>query len=335
MGRALFFDTGLNPETGLGCVSCHAPALAFSDGRAHPPGNPQRRNAPGLLGATEQRWQFWDGRADSAWSQALGPLLARHEIGLDADALLRRVSSQPRYRTQLLAAFGDWPTQMPDANSESGRQLQARLGLAIEAYLRHLRHRPAPFDRYVAALAAGRRDEAERWLDPEQRAGLAVMLRSNCLSCHRGPNFSDGEFHNIGTADGEAGRDPGRAEGLRHWRADPFNCAGETARAIERSCAQRPATTAEITGLQDGAFKTPSLRALTHTAPYLHDGRHATLEAVIEHYRHPPAGRHALADIALSDREARQLSAFLRALSAPIDVNAWHNRAPHDGDKVD
>ncbi|MGB0866703.1 MAG: cytochrome-c peroxidase [Granulosicoccaceae bacterium] len=324
LGHTLFYDTQLNPKTELGCVSCHSPALAFSDGKQHPPNNPQKRNAPSLIGATEQTWQLWDGRKDSAWSQALAPLFAAHEINLSPEQLLATVSGSARYRPLLDTAFGYWPEQIPAANSDEGLQLQVSIGLALEAFLGELRFRVAPFDRYIWALSQGDFEEANRWLDADQQAGLQVMLRSNCLSCHRGPSFRDGQFRNIGTG----GNDRGRAQGLELWRADSFNCERQVAKAIGRDCALGHTGEAEIPRLLNGAFKTPTLRELVHTAPYMHDGRYATLGEVIRHYRNPPAGDHGLADIQLSDGEAEQLEAFLRALSSPVDGQAWYNQAP-------
>lgn len=325
LGHTLFYDTTLNPETGLGCVSCHLPTLAFSDGLSSPQGNPLKRNAPGLIGASQHRWQFWDGRKDSSWSQALGPLFAPHEIGLTPQGLINKISDSPNYRKRFESAFAPWPQPLPEASSAAGMKLQAQVGLALEAFLNELQHQPSPFDRYVQALTKQDLAAANRWLNDEQTAGLSVLLRSNCISCHRGSAFSDGRFHNIGTGSS----DPGRANGKVLWQADNFNCRSAVAAAIDRTCDINAVGEVEIQKLLNGAFKTPSLRELTHTAPYMHDGRYKTLEEVVEHYRNPPVGEHGLAAIQpISDLEAKQLEEFLKALSSPVDTTAWYNNPP-------
>ena len=325
LGHTLFYDTTLNPETGLGCVSCHLPTLAFSDGLNSPQGNPLKRNAPGLIGASQHRWQFWDGRKDSSWSQALGPLYETHEIGLTPQGLIDKVADSPIYRKLFESTFSPWPQPLPEASSAAGLELQAQVGLALEAFLNELQHQPTPFDHYVQALAEQDLTAANRWLNDEQQAGLSVLLRSNCISCHRGSAFSDGQFHNIGTG----GSDAGRAAGKELWQTDDFNCSGAVAAAIGRPCDINAVGEAEIPKLLSGAFKTPSLRELAHTAPYMHDGRYKSIEEVIEHYRNPPDGEHGLAAIQpISDEEAKQLSEFLKVLSSPIDSSAWYNNPP-------
>lgn len=327
LGHRLFFDTELNSPSNLGCVSCHQPALAFSDGLKHPKGNPLKRNSAGLLGIAKHSWFFWDGRKDSLWSQALEPFYASHEIALTPTTLLKALDSSPRYRALYTTAFGPWPQPLPQPSSADGILLQAHIGLSIEAFISELQHQSTPFDQYIYALEREDLQQANSWLNQEQRAGLRVMLRSNCISCHRGAGFSDSQFQNIGTGD----LDSGRATGKQQWLADTFNCESEVAKDINRKCKLHTLGGSEITALLNGAFKTPSLRELTHTAPYMHDGRYQTLAEVIEHYRNPPTSKHGLADIPpISDREAAQLSAFLEALSSPIEAKAWYNRSPRD-----
>lgn len=325
LGQTLFYDSSLNPDTGRACVSCHLPSLAFSDGQQHPAGNPQKRNAPGLFGASSHRWQFWDGRSDSLWSQVFGPLYSGHEIGLSPEQLLSTFDSSTRYRYLFEAAIGPWPESLPRASSSAGQELQAQIALALEAFVAQLRFQTTSYDRYIYALQAENAADADLWLDEQQRAGIEVFLRSNCLSCHRGSNFSDGNFHNIGT--GES--DPGRAAGLELWKSNNYNCQSETAKSIGRTCDNNPVMHVEIPRLLDGAFKTPSLRELTHTAPYMHDGRYQSIEEVIEHYRNPPTSEHGLSQIqAISDLEAAQLAAFLESLSSPIQPDVWYNKPP-------
>lgn len=325
LGQTLFYDDTLNPASGLACASCHQPERAFSDGLKHPVNNPQKRNTPTLFGAALHRWQFWDGRSDSLWSQAFGPLYSAHEIGLRPAQLLQSFENSSAYRYLFEAAIGPWPSPLPTADSAAGMKLQTQIALALEAFVTQLSYQPTPFDHYIYALENQNTSDANLWLDEQEIAGLEVFLRSNCVSCHRGSSFSDGNFHNIGTGD----TDPGRAAGIEYWTVTQFNCESDIAQQIGRSCDANAVGEAEIPRLLKGAFKTPSLRELTHTAPYMHDGRYGTLEEVIEHYRKPPAGDHGLPNMApISEREAQQLVAFLRTLSSDMNPDAWYAKAP-------
>ena len=94
LGEALFSDPALSRDGKISCQTCHEPERAFSDGRAHSVGlAPMRRNAPSLLDVAYQRWFFWDGRADSLWSQALAPLEHADEMGASRTAVVSSACS--------------------------------------------------------------------------------------------------------------------------------------------------------------------------------------------------------------------------------------------------
>jgi cytochrome c peroxidase len=347
LGAALFADPALSRDGKVSCQTCHLPERAFSDGRAHPVGlAPLRRNSPSLLDVAYQRWLFWDGRADSLWSQALAPLEHPGEMGGSRTAALHRVASEPELAEMYESVFGPLPAirwdglrrdaspngdaaaraawaALPEADRTAVTRGFANLGKAIAAYERTLRSRPTRFDAYVDAVLADRPRETARQLDPREVAGLELFLsgRTGCLACHHGPHFTDGGFHNIGTGElGAANEDLGRANGSQLVGNSEFNCASllnDVSPAPD--CARRPSGFgAEVIALQRGAFKTPGLRSLSATAPYLHDGRFTTLEEVLDYYRRPPdkaSVRHELpARLDLSDREISDLARFLRAL---------------------
>jgi cytochrome c peroxidase len=322
LGLALFFDTGLSANGRVACSTCHQPERAFTDGLRKSLGlGPLRRNAPSLLDIGHERWLYRDGRADSLWSQALVPLEHPDEMGGSRLAIMKRVASDPRLAQLYEAAFGSRPPAL-DGSPERTAVDRAftNLGKALAAYERTLRSRPTRFDGYVDALLEGRLEEAERLLDPAEVAGLRVFLsgRSGCLSCHLGPRFTDGRFHNVGTGDlGTPREDLGREQGRQILRSFEFNCLspyGDSAdcRHLERMWAT------EVQGLLRGAFRTPGLRNLATTAPYMHDGRFQTLEEVLSFYRNPPAKAetpHELpAALDLTDLELRDLAKFLRSL---------------------
>jgi len=347
LGAALFRDRALSANGEISCQTCHDPARAFSDGRAVSVGlAPLRRNAPSLLDVGYQRWLFWDGRADSLWSQALVPLEQPEEMGASRTAIVWRVARDARLAQLYRAAFGELPvldtTRVPQRAGPRGdaatraawlalperdrteiTRAFANVGKALAAHQRTLRSAPGRFDAYVDAVLAGRTREAARQLDAREIAGLAVFLsgRSGCLACHHGPSFTDGQFHNIGTGElGMANEDPGRAEGLQLVHRSEFSCASAWAQPPVRDCAGRETGfgTGEVPALRRGAFRTPGLRNLSATAPYLHDGRYTTLEEVLEYYRHPAdkakVGHELPRALALSDGELADLARFLRTL---------------------
>jgi cytochrome c peroxidase len=346
LGAELFIDPALSRNGRIACQTCHLPARAFSDGRDRSVGlAPLRRNAPSLLDVAYQRWLFWDGHGDSLWSQALSPLEQPDEMGGSRTAIVHHVASEPRLTRMYTGVFGPLPeirwddvrataspngdeaaraawAALPERDRTSVTRAFANLGKALAAYQRTLRSRPSRFDAYVDAVLADPPRPAERILDAREVNGLELFLsgRSGCLSCHHGPLFSDRQFHNIGTGEiGTAGEDLGRARGRELLRGAEFGCASEFGDPSAARCAApEQGFGAEVSALQRGAFRTPGLRNLSATAPYLHDGRFATLEEVLDYYRHPAdkqtVGHELPRSLDLSDREIADLTRFLRTL---------------------
>lgn len=322
LGRRLFFEPGLSGNGRISCATCHDPEKHFTDGQrvsAGIGGAAGTRNSPTVVGAAYAPFLFWDGRSDSLWSQALGPLQSRVEMGATRAGVVDFVRSQPSYRREFEAVFGPL-----DAAGMSVDRAFANVGKALAAYERTLRPGESRFDRYVEAVLLG--DEAGRGpMNDAEIAGLKIFLspRSGCLQCHNGPLFTNQSFHNIGTGSGGAATadndrppDFGRLIGLQALSMDEFNCRG----AYRDGGAGCPnldfVNRDDHGGLLEGAFKVPGLRSVARTAPYMHDGRYATLDAVLEHYREPPRGvRHELKAAAFTGGELAALAAFLRTLT--------------------
>jgi cytochrome c peroxidase len=352
LGQFLFFDTRLSANGEVACATCHQPARGFSDGRALAKGLVLgRRNTPTVLNAALNHWFFWDGRADSLWSQALHPLEGPREAGGDRLHIAHLVAADAALGAAYQRVFGKLPPLAdtdrfppharpdPDSRSPMAQAWQAmtaadrtevnrvfsNLGKAIEAYERKLISGGSPFDTYVEGLRTG--DSAkEAALSSAAARGLKLFVgAANCHACHTGPALSDGEFHNLGLPllPGEE-PDRGRAGGMAPLRADIFNAAGPFS--------DEPTGTAELRleflpppQSQLGAFKTPSLRNVALTAPYMHDGRFADLPQVLEFYAQGKAasGRRLVgtrdANLTLvphlTTAESADLVAFLRALT--------------------
>ncbi len=331
LGRRLFFDPRLSGTGSVSCAHCHDPARAFTDGRPRAQGiGPLDRNTPTLLDLAGQRWFGWDGGTDSLWAANVRPILAPSEMGGSANGVAGLIEADTKLRAQYRAVFG--PT-------DSDAELLADTGKALAAYVETLRSPRTAFDRFRDALLRGDRQAAARYPVAAQRGLKLFIGEGRCSTCHTGPRFSNGEFHDIGIRFMPApGRvDPGRFAGLQRLLADPYNllgpfndqarqpAAGQTAdrrrhpgeAAIERATATRTVT---LQHRNWGEWKTPGLRGLSKSAPYMHDGSIATLREVIRHYseldidRLHADGEALLRPLRLDAAQTDDLLAFLATL---------------------
>jgi cytochrome c peroxidase len=343
LGRRIFFDRGFSETGATACNTCHDPERHYTDGRARSVA-PAGRNAPTVVGAAYGSWFTWDGRRDSLWAQALVPFEATGEIGGSRTGVVRRIAGDARYRADYEAIFGPFPPDLlgdalpahagplgddaaraawqriPQAQRNRIDRAFSNTGKAIEAFERTLLPTDSRFDRYVDALRAERADRAAALLDEREVAGLRLFIdpaRTQCLQCHNGPQFTNGGFHNLGTGTFEGGvLDLGRALGIRAVLLDVFNCAGPYSDARPEQCSELRFLSHDAHVPLEGAFKTPTLRDVAQTAPYFHDGRFATLRAVLDYYNAPPTNAtHELRALGLRESELEDLEQFLRALS--------------------
>jgi cytochrome c peroxidase len=341
LGEKLFFDERLSSNGKVSCGSCHLPGKHFQDGvaLAQGVGTTTRRTMP-IAGTAHGEWMFWDGRKDSQWSQALGPLESPVEHGGDRTQYAQLIASA--YRTEYESIFGAVPDMAalpahagPNAAPEhraaweqlaEARRIQinrifANIGKAIAAFERRIGPEVTRFDRYVEALAQGATPEGEGELTDEEIAGLRLFIgKASCTNCHNGALLADDHFHNTGVpAVASLPEDLGRAAGVKAVLADEFNCLGRYSDARPEDCGELQFVAAEGEELVR-AFKTPSLRNVAARAPYMHAGQVATLEDVVRHYSSAPdapAGHSELVQLNLTPAEQSQLAAFLRALSTP------------------
>ncbi len=347
LGHRLFFDPGLSGSRQIACASCHQPSKLFTDGLVKGRGSGEMdRNTPGLVGSGYSRWFYWDGRRDSAWSQALSPIEAPREMNGTRVGAVRLVAGLPDYRAAYESLFGPLPDldglperagplgdaaaqaawrALAPARQKAVTRAFANIGKAIAAYERRLGPGVAPFDKYVAALERGDAAAAQQMLGPLALGGLKLFMSSNaqCVTCHNGPLLTDAAFHNIGTGTLEGGsRDLGRAAGIKSLLATEFNCLGRYNDSPRRACPElRSLKRQDDSGVLAGAYKVPSLRNVALTAPYMHDGRFATLIEVVEHYRNPRTGNAMIEFRPLFDmtpQHIEALVAFLETLSSPV-----------------
>lgn len=356
LGQRLFFDArfsgplrvasdlGAVGERGrVSCASCHGSEVMSDDrsslGVSIGAGF-HTRNAPAIVDSALYPWTNWGGRFSAQWE--LPPVVAESPVIMNSTRLEIAHHLFDHYRTEYEAIFGPmepaigtdaarfppagkpkasasdpdgpWESMTPEDRAIVNR-IFINFGKAIQAYMRLLVSGPSAFDRFVAG-----EDDA---IGESAKRGLRLFVgEARCVSCHSGPTLSDGEFHNIGVPRGPdvTARDDGRYKDVPGLLASPFNSAG--------AFSDDPATGAlRLAGLTNpppehvrGAFRTPTLRGVTLSAPYMHAGQHATLEEVIEFYDVgggvPEAGTldDQMFPLGLTEDEQADLIEFLRAL---------------------
>lgn len=300
LGYQLFFDPVLSNDRTTSCASCHHPDYGMADGLPKGIGAGGRgygtqragtgpelpRNTPSLFNVAFNNFQFWDGRVATLEEQVLVPLFAENEMNQhDLAELLKRLRAIPRYRELFAKAFGFKSKQ---DGSEINLQNIAR---AIAAFERKLNITETNYDHFVKG-----KDDA---LTTEQLRGLVVFLgQGQCAVCHTPPNFHDGVLASIGTTtspDKNSPIDPDPGFGAVMRREDGF-----------------------------GMFKTPGLRNVERTAPYMHNGAFKTLEEVVEFYNDGGGrgrGQDAysqdskVAKLNLTEQQKKDLVAFLKSLN--------------------
>lgn len=300
LGRQLFFDPRLSKDVTVSCASCHSPdhgyatETQFGVGIGGQTGN---RNSPVAFNRILSDKQFWDGRAPSLEDQAVGPIANPIELGNTHEACVASLKGVPEYELQFEKIFGDLTIE--------------KVGEALASFERAIVAGPSPFDYYERFRPYENQDVDD--LDDEDkqlyeqykseieahpmsasaRRGRDIFFtdKSSCTACHVGPNLSDELYHNLGIGMDVAEPDLGRF-------------------AITNEDKDR------------GAFKTPTVRNATLTAPYMHDGSLKTLEEVVEWYDkggHPnPDLDPKIKKLNLSQQEKQDLVEFMKACESAL-----------------
>ncbi len=291
LGRMLFFDRRLSGDGTMSCASCHNPEQGFADGQAIALSYPTTRNwrnAQTLINAAYQKRLFHDGRSASLEEQALFPLMSAFEMNQNLDSLEEELRSVPEYVDAFTRAFGS-----PDTARE-------RIGMAIAAFERTIVSREAPLDRFLAG--------DEKALSPAARAGYEIFTgKGHCSSCHAGGNLAEDGFHALNVPESpEFERDP-RVAATRRFVAKVSGYEDF------RNLAEDPGRYLVTREKRDWkAFRTPTLREIARTAPYMHNGIFSTLEEVIAFVdRGGGEGNTALKPLGLTEEEKKTLHSFL------------------------
>lgn len=307
LGRQLYFDKRLSADNSISCASCHNPDQGWA---ANTPtgvgigGQTGNRNSPVSYNRILSSTQFWDGRAPTLEAQAVGPIQNPIEMGNTHEAATAAVKKIEGYQLQFNAIFKDGVTI-------------DNIGRALAAFERSIVTLPSPADYYeplrafeqafpddVKDLKTFEKEDPEQFarykqlkdasdahpISPAAKRGRELFFgqKGGCTACHVGANFSDEKYHNLGVGMTAAKPDLGRFEITK----DPKD---------------------------KGAFKTPTVRNVALTAPYMHDGSQKTLEEVVDWYDkggHPnPSLSQNVRKLNLSAQDKADLVAYMRALT--------------------
>ena len=297
LGRQLYFDLRIS-ESSFTCSHCHLPSNHFTHfGHNLDPTIPHVRTVPVNFNRILGRRQMWDGAAASLEEQAVLPIVHPHEFASTPKKCVQTLEQIEGYRLQFERIFG--------------RVTIEAVGKAIAAFERCLVTLPSAFDYQQQLRRWETRDHASLTEDDQQtmawlseqgdqhpmslaaRQGEALFFsdRVGCVNCHRGVNFTDEAFHNTGVGMDEPDPDLGRFLITK----DPSDY---------------------------GAFKTPTLRNVAYTGPYMHRGQLQTLEEVIAWYARGGFENEGLSPlirpIDLTEEERHQLVEFLKSLSSEL-----------------
>lgn len=318
LGRKLYFDKRLSVDNTVSCATCHDPKFAFTDGKKVSEGvkgQKGARNAPTVLNAMFYEEQFWDGRAKTLEEQAKQPIINPIEMGMpDHDAVVKKLKGIPEYVDAFKKVFG-------------GEITIDRIAQAIAAFERTLLTGNSPFDRFIAG-------DQNAISESAKRGWQLFQGKARCITCHEfnrsNPFFTDNKYHNIGVAMNQEGF----AELAR--KAELLVKEGKLDQRKLDELALNPAYSelgrflVTFNRKDIGAFKTPTLRNVELTAPYMHDGSEATLLDVIEFYNRGgnenPNLSGEMRPLNLTDQEKQDLVEFLKSLTGEFPKDFPENK---------
>lgn len=310
LGKMLFWDSRLSGDASTPCVACHHPNLGWGDGgeisRGYP-GTTHWRNSQTVLNSGHYNKLFWEGNVTSLEAQA--PAAAEGNVAGNGDPAMMemRLRFIPEYVARFKKVFGiEWP-----------RITQAYM--AIAAFQRTLNSDPAkvPFDRYTKG--------DKKALSEAQVRGMALYNgKAGCIQCHNGPLASDQKFYSLGVPENEVFQKEPLFQITQRWEHYQKGVAEKTYRDVDRDLGLYYQTK---NPKDMGKFRTPSLRELKVTAPYMHSGVLYTLDEVVDFYNRGggagPNKSTLIKPLGLNDAEKKDLVSFLESLSmdAPLIVD--------------
>ncbi len=290
LGKMLFFDRRLSGDGTMNCATCHDPEKSFTDGldiSLSYPTTKNWRNSPTLVNVAFQKYLFHDGRASSLEEQALFPMMSAFEMNRNLDFAEEVIRSVPEYVDAFKKVFNGEPTR-------------ERISMAIAAFERTILSVNAPLDRHLRGDKTALSDDAKK--------GLAIFMgKGQCMECHYGVNLSDDKFYALGVPENAEHLSDPRIAVTRRFVAKIYHYEDY------RILSEDPGRYLITKDKKDWkAFRTPTLREVGKTAPYMHNGVFSTLDEVIEFFNVGGGkGNPALKPLGLTDKEKNYLKTFL------------------------
>jgi len=290
LGKKLFFDRRLSGDGTMSCATCHDPELSFADGldiSLSYPTTKNWRNSPTLMNVAFHKYLFHDGRAQTLEDQALFPMISAFEMNKNLDYLEEQIQVVPEYAEAFRQVFG-------------GEVTRERIAKALASFERTLVSVNSPLDKFLAG--------DENALSGSARKGLEIFTgKGKCVECHCGVSLSDDKFHALNVPENPALEDDPRVIATARFVGKMYHFTDY------RTLREDPGRYLITKNSSDWkAFRTPTLREVSRTAPYMHNGVFKTLDEVIVFFdKGGGEGNKALKPIGLSAEEKNSLKAFL------------------------
>jgi cytochrome c peroxidase len=307
LGKQLFFDRRLSGDGTMSCATCHDPEKGFSDDLAISLSYPTTRNwrnSPTLINVGFQKFLFHDGRAKTLEEQALFPMMSAFEMNRNLDFLEEVIRSVPEYVESFQKVFG-------------GEVTRERMAMAIAAFERTLVSVDSPLDRFLRGDIKALSADAARGYD-------VFVGKGKCADCHDGMNLADDKFYSLNVPENiEQEKDP-RVAATRRFVAKVSHYDDY------RNLAEDPGRYLVTKDKKDWkAFRTPTLRDIVKTGPYMHNGIFDTLERVIDFFDEGGGkGNTVLKPLGLSEQEKKYLKTFLVEALTGADIIIRYPKVP-------
>ncbi len=307
LGKKLFFDRRLSGDGTMSCATCHIPDMAFTDGQdisLSYPTTKNWRNSPTLINVAFQKYLFYDGRVQTLEDQALFPMMSAFEMNKNLDYLEEQIRQVPEYVFAFKAVFG-------------GEVTRERIAMAIASFERTLVSLNSPLDKYLE----GHIDA----LSADAKKGLEIFRgKGRCAECHQGFTLSDDKFYALNVPENPALENDPRVVTTARFVAKVYHYEDY------RNLKEDPGRYLITRDKKDWkAFRTPTLREIAKTGPYMHNGVFGTLGEVIDFFdRGGGQGNTVLRPLGLTAEEKKHLTAFLEEALTGEEIKITYPEVP-------
>lgn len=307
LGKMLFFYRRLSGDGTMSCATCHNPDQAYTDGQEISlsyPTTKNWRNTPTLINIAFYKYLFHDGRVSTLEDQALFPIMSAFEMNLNLDFLEEKIRIVPEYVDAFKKVF-------------NGDVTRERIAMAIAAFERTLVSVNSPLDRYLKG--------DKNALSGEAKKGLEIFTgKGKCNECHHGVNLSDDKFHALHIPENPSLQNDPRITATRRFVAKVYHYEDY------KNLTEDPGRYLITKDKKDWkAFRTPTLREIAKTAPYMHNGIFKTIDEVIEFLdKGGGKGNTELKPLKLTKEEKRYLKVFLLEALSGDDIVIKYPQIP-------